>query len=127
MLLKSCNRCGVLVPYGSTFCPRCTPIAEEEKQKRIAEARALGNRRYNQQRDKKYTRFYNSAAWRNLAAVYAQDKGYRCETCGAIAQQVHHIEPIQTASGWTRRLDYNNLRLLCLSCHNKVHNRFVEK
>lgn len=58
---------------------------------------------------------------------YTQDKGYRCEECGAIASEVHHIVPIQTDEGWERRLDYNNLECVCVYCHNKKHGRFIKK
>lgn len=127
MLLKACNRCGNLIPYGSTYCKECTPIVEAERETRIQESRLKNNRAYNKRRDPKYVRFYNSLDWRTLSAKYTQDKGYRCEVCGAMATQVHHKKPIQTPDGWELRLDYNNLELLCTRCHNERHDRFKRR
>lgn len=127
MLLKSCNRCGNLIPYGSPYCTKCTPIVEAEREEKRAEYNKASNKRYNKTRDPKYGRFYNSLAWRTLSLKYIQDKGYKCEECGSIASEVHHKKPIQTPEGWDLRLDINNLELVCLSCHNKRHNRFIKK
>lgn len=127
MLLKACNRCGNLIPFGAAYCDRCKPIVEAQKAARIEAAKKASNRRYNQTRDKKYIQFYNSQAWRTLSAKYTQDKKYKCEVCGKIATEVHHKQAIQTDQGWKRRLDYNNLELLCVDCHNKRHNRFQKR
>lgn len=127
MLLKACNRCGNLIPYGSTYCKECEPIVEAEREARREESKRQADRRYNKTRDPKYLRFYNSAEWRVLSSKYTQDKGYRCESCGAIATQVHHKKPIQSPDGWELRLDYNNLELLCTRCHNEKHERFKKR
>lgn len=127
MLLKSCGRCGNLIPYGSTYCSTCAPIVEAEIEARLRESRLKSNREYNKKRDPKYIRFYNSIEWRSLSAKYTQDKGYRCELCNKIATEVHHKKAIQTPEGWELRLDYNNLELLCVSCHNERHERFKKR
>ena len=127
MLLKSCGRCGKLIPYGVTYCSGCRPIVEAEREARRLEYKRESDRRYNKTRDPKYVRFYNSIAWRTLSAKYTQDKGYKCERCGKFATQVHHKQAIQTPQGWDRRLDYSNLELLCTQCHNDRHNRFKKK
>lgn len=127
MLLKPCNRCGNLIPYGSPYCKECTPIVEAEREARMAEYKKESNKRYNKTRDPKYVRFYNSIEWRTLSAKYTQDKGYRCEECRAMATQVHHKKAIQTPEGWELRLDYNNLKLLCTHCHNAEHERFKRR
>lgn len=127
MLLKSCNRCGKLIPYGVVYCAECGPIVEKLREERIRELRKESNRRYNKTRDPKYGRFYNSGEWRTLSAKRLQDDGYKCVKCGAIASEVDHIVPIQTPDGWQRRLDYTNTRSLCLDCHNLRHNRFKKK
>ena len=127
MLLKSCNRCGNLIPYGSTYCNECKPIVEEMREARRRETMKKVNKRYNKTRDPKFVRFYSSVEWRTLSAKYTQDKKYRCERCGQIATEVHHIKAIQTPEGWEMRLDYNNLELLCVGCHNERHNRFGKK
>lgn len=127
MLLKACHRCGNLIPYGSAYCSKCAPVVQAEKEIRIQEAKKKADRKYNKNRDPTYIRFYNSPEWRILSARYTQDKGYRCELCGAMATQVHHKQAIQTDEGWVRRLDYDNLELLCTSCHNERHDRFVRR
>ena len=127
MLLKACNRCGNLIPYGSAYCSQCEPIVKAEREARLAEAKKESNKRYNKTRDPKYVRFYNSIEWRTLSAKYTQDKGYRCERCNAMATQVHHKKHIKTPEGWELRLDYSNLELLCTQCHNDEHDRFKRR
>ena len=127
MLLKECKRCGILIPYGSVYCPVCAPIVEEEREARRAERLKDANKRYNQTRDPKYVRFYNSAEWRTLSRVKLQADGYKCVKCGKIASEVDHIIAIQTNRGWELRLDLDNLQSLCLTCHNEKHNRFKKK
>lgn len=127
MLLKACNRCGNLIPYGVPYCKGCTPIVEAEREARRVEVKREEYKRYNKRRDPKYTQFYNGVGWRTLSARYTQDKGYRCELCGQVGTEVHHVQPIQTPEGWERRLDYDNLELLCIVCHNKRHDRFMKQ
>ena len=127
MLVKMCNRCGTPIPYGKPYCNVCTPIVEAEREARRLEAKRKSNKQYNKTRDPKYMKFYNGIEWRTLSMRYMQDKGYRCESCRDIGTEVHHIKPIQTPEGWDLRLDYNNLELLCKSCHNDRHNRFKKR
>jgi len=126
-VLKSCNRCGNLIPYGRVYCSTCEPIVKAEREARLAEYKRENDKRYNRKRDPKYSRFYNGSDWKMLSARYMQDKGYRCERCGKIASQVHHKKAIQTPEGWELRLEYNNLELLCLDCHNEEHERFKRR
>ncbi|MEY8366104.1 HNH endonuclease [Anaerovoracaceae bacterium 41-7] len=127
MILKSCGRCGNLMPYGATYCSLCKPLVEAEIELRKQTAQKESNRRYNRKRNPKYLIFYNSIEWRTLSAKYLQDQGYRCEVCGAIATQVHHMTPIQTDEGWEHRLEYDKLKALCVRCHNETHDRFQRK
>lgn len=127
MLLKACNRCGNLIPYGAPYCNACKPIVQAEKEARIQAAKKRNNRTYNANRDPKYGRFYNSAEWRMLSARRLQDDGYRCVLCHGIASEVDHIIEIKTPEGWERRLDYDNTRSLCHGCHDERHGRFVGK
>lgn len=127
MLLKACNRCGNLIPYGSPYCSTCKPIVEAEREARRLEFKREGDKRYNKTRDPKYVRFYNSTEWRVLSNKRLQDDGYRCQWCKKIASEVDHIVAIQTPEGWERRLDYANTRSLCHDCHDKRHGRFQKK
>lgn len=124
VLLKSCGRCGALIPYGGTYCRMCQEVVDKEKELRRQDSIKRSNRKYNKTRNPKYTRFYNSKDWCVLSQSYMQAKGYKCEQCGQMATEVHHIKPIQTDEGWNRRLDYDNLELLCKHCHNERHERF---
>lgn len=127
MLLKSCGRCGNLIPYGATYCSKCLPIVQAEREARTRESKLKSNREYNKTRDPKYLRFYNSIEWRTLSAKQLQDDGYRCVWCGRVASEVDHIIEIQTPEGWDRRLDKSNLRSMCHACHDKRHGRFIKK
>lgn len=127
MLLKSCGRCGNLIPYGAAYCSKCFPIVQAEKEARIQETKRRNNRDYNKARDPKYVRFYNSVDWRTLSAKRLADDEYKCLWCGGIATEVDHIVEIRTPEGWERRLDYDNTRSLCHDCHDKRHNRFIKK
>lgn len=127
MLLKSCGRCGNLIPYGAAYCKTCIPIVEAEREAYMRSAKRRNNRAYNRGRDPKYVRFYNGGAWRTLSAKRLQGDGYRCVWCGGIATEVDHIIEIQTPEGWEKRLDYDNTRSLCHACHDKRHKRFKKK
>lgn len=75
---------------------------------------------------KKYASFYNSKEWIALRNQKFYEADGLCEICkknGIIKQgkEVHHIEPIE--QNWDKRLDYNNLILLCTDCHNSQHER----
>ena len=126
-MLKECRRCGKLIQYPNTYCDICKKEVDNWRKKKREAAIKKANNNYNKKRDKKYIRFYNSSEWRILSNKYLSDHGYKCGTCGKFATEVHHIKPIQTDEGWTRRLDYNNLICQCVECHNKKHNRFIKR
>ena len=130
MLVKMCARCQKIIEAPNRYCDKCKSIVEKQTE----EIKQRNNSRYNKQRDKKYTQFYNSKAWRTLRAKYL-NKHYLCEECQKEAEQnkeyniqlaehVHHKEPIQTSMGWIRRLDWYNLEALCKIHHNVEHKRF---
>lgn len=82
--------------------------------------------RKNKTYHEKYAEFYNSSDWKNLRNQKFYDADGLCEICkknGIVNQgkEVHHIEPIEKC--WEKRLDYNNLILLCADCHNTQHER----
>lgn len=124
MIYKMCRRCKKVVVYPATYCDDCIELVTQEKEARAIEINRKAQKKYDAKRDKKYVRFYNSVEWRMLQAKYMQDKQYKCERCKGIATEVHHIDPIQTPTGWERRLDYTNLMNVCTRCHNKEHKRF---
>lgn len=74
----------------------------------------------------KYAEFYNSKEWKNLRNQKFYDADGLCELCKKNkiverGREVHHIIPIE--KDWSKRLDYDNLILLCNDCHNAQHER----
>lgn len=133
MLVKMCARCQKIIEAPNRYCDKCRTIVEKQTE----EIKQRNNSRYNKQRDKKYTQFYNSKAWRKLSKKY-RDKHYLCEECQKEAKQgnkytielseeVHHIQPIKTPEGWERRLDWNNLKALCHIHHDIAEGRFKRR
>lgn len=133
MIMKLCARCQKLIEAPNRYCDKCKVIVD----KQVEQYKQKSNNRYNQQRDKKYTQFYNSKAWRTLSKKYLT-KHYLCEECEKeakskkeytiqLAEEVHHKEAIQTETGWIRRLDESNLISLCHIHHDIAHKRFKGK
>lgn len=124
MLYNMCRKCHKPVKYPNAYCDECLPEAKSFKKENLR----INNRRYDHKRDKKYLRFYKSLDWRKLSSAYMQEHSYQCEfkgtRCTKLATEVHHIAPIQTAKGWDKRLDWNNLMCVCVECHNQAHSRF---
>ena len=50
----------------------------------------------------------------------------RCEKCGAVGTEVHHIVHLTNDNVDDPNISINldNLILLCKECHNKIHGRF---
>lgn len=123
MIQKACPRCKRLIAYGRTYCDACAPIAAAEweatKEANVKKRAAI----YSRRRDPKYQAFYRSKEWRTLSKAYLQAAGYKCQAkldgCQGLAVEVHHIEPIQTPTGWAQRFEWSNLEAVCTSCHNR--------
>ena len=125
MLVKPCAKCKRLIQYnGRSYCPSCEVTARAERDAQALKRKRIRDRAYNRKREPRYSRFYSSADWRRTSKAKMAEANYRCEECGAIAAEVHHIDPIQTDAGWHRRLEWSNLKALCIRCHNKAHRRF---
>lgn len=74
----------------------------------------------------KFGAFYSSKEWHDLRDAKFADANGLCEMCKAdgvieAGAEVHHIVPIE--KDWSKRLDYDNLILLCSMHHNQVHKR----
>lgn len=74
----------------------------------------------------RYASFYNSSEWKALRQEKWESANGLCEMClaeGVIREgkEVHH--KIFLDDDWSKRLDFDNLVLLCSDCHNKIHNR----
>lgn len=71
-------------------------------------------------------KFYNSKEWKQCRDGYIDSTIDRlCERCGEPGDEVHHI--IYLAPGNINdpyiTLSWDNLELLCQSCHSIQHNR----
>ena len=74
----------------------------------------------------KFDVFYNSAEWKELRAEKFYNANGLCEMCWKekvvrAGREVHHIVPIE--DDWSKRLQYDNLILLCPDHHNQMHER----
>ena len=71
----------------------------------------------------KVDRFYHSTKWKKCRnAFYASKKGV-CEVCGHAGYIVHHRIPLteENVDIPNISLNFSNLELLCVDCHNTVH------
>ncbi|MFF5993702.1 HNH endonuclease [Lysinibacillus sp. KU-BSD001] len=117
--LRPCNKpgCGNLTRKG--YCESHSNTKSEN------------NRYYDKyQRNKKHDRFYHSAAWIKCRDyIRIRDTGL-CQHCLAdkritVGVIVDHIIPLSI--DWSKRLEEDNLQLLCGGCHNKKTNEDIQK
>ena len=70
-------------------------------------------------------KFYHSSAWIGTSKAYAASRFYICEICGRPAKQyvVHHKKHLtpENINNPFVALNWDNLQLLCLECHNVEH------
>ena len=71
-----------------------------------------------QQRGDRAARFYRSYEWRKLRYETLQKHGRTCMCCGATEGEMHvdHIKPVRKF--WERRLDPDNVQVLCEKCNH---------
>jgi 5-methylcytosine-specific restriction protein A len=97
------------------YCEQHTQVKEESK--------VVNNKQYDKyQRDPKSTAFYNSKAWRQLRQLVFTKQLGLCQECLKDKQLVKgnvvdHI--IEIKDDWSKRLDEDNLQVLCHGCHQK--------
>lgn len=109
---KRCNKAG---------CRKLIDVSESYCDKHKSD----GYRRYNKARyrnDREYVSFYSCKEWRDLRYQALLRDGFECQYCkekGLIkqAEMVDHVKP--TRERWDLRLDIDNLKSSCWSCHNK--------
>ena len=67
--------------------------------------------------------FYNSQEWIDTRNAYVVSKGGMCERCDRPGGIVHHRRRLDASnvSDWETACGFENLELLCTSCHNKEH------
>lgn len=72
--------------------------------------------------------FYNSKSWEDVRQQVLKRDNYECTWCreeGRVTTdklEIDHIEELQDRPDL--KLEADNLRALCRSCHNKRHQRF---
>ncbi len=75
-------------------------------------------------------KFYECPKWRRQRKVALKRDNYECQDCKdtggySKATQVHHIKHLKDRPDLA--FDLDNLRCLCVACHNRQHpERFVE-
>ena len=73
-------------------------------------------------------KFYNSKEWIKCREAFKQSKYGICERCGMPGEEVHHkiyLTPDNINNPYIT-LNWDNLELLCSSCHSKEHNSKYE-
>ncbi|MBO5963151.1 MAG: HNH endonuclease [Bacteroidales bacterium] len=74
----------------------------------------------------RFNAFYQSAEWKSLREArfgFADGLCEKCKEKGIVraGREVHHRISIE--EDWSKRLDFDNLVLLCPDCHNSEHER----
>ena len=120
---KLCPKCKRLMPVGNgaSLCGECSEERRNSRRRQRDYKAEYAKRKESE--NPKYRQFYRSKEWQMTSRRYAQKAQYTCEECGGVGTDVHHVMPIQTPEGWERRFDFDNLKLLCVQCHNEEHGR----
>ncbi|HHT71895.1 MAG TPA: HNH endonuclease [Firmicutes bacterium] len=68
-------------------------------------------------------KFYKSKAWRQCRHAYSSSQHGLCERCGSAGWIVHHKIYLTPGNINSPEITLNwiNLELLCLDCHNREH------
>lgn len=68
--------------------------------------------------------FYKSKAWRDCREAFFISKHGLCERCGRPGKIVHHKKYLtpENINDPNITLSFENLELLCSSCHSNEHN-----
>lgn len=68
-------------------------------------------------------KFYRSAEWLKVKEAYKKYRYGLCERCGQPGYIVHHKNYISSSNIFNPEvtLNFDNLELLCLNCHNNEH------
>jgi len=75
---------------------------------------------------KELHRFYKSVAWQVAREIKIREANGKCERCGALGEEVHHIKRLTVHNVMDPEISLNqdNLEFLCKKCHNAEHKRF---
>lgn len=113
-VVKRCGApgCRELVALYETYCPSHKAYSDKQYNKQV---------RHNKV-NKPRAVFYASKEWRSMRHQVLVSQHYLCQSCkrkGIVKQGniVHHIIPLE--DDWNKRLDKDNLEVICQTCHNK--------
>lgn len=72
--------------------------------------------------------FYKSKLWADTRTYVLKRDCYRCQDCGAVAEEVHHIEWLTEKNIHYPKVSVNpqNLVSLCYSCHKNRHKKKIK-
>jgi 5-methylcytosine-specific restriction endonuclease McrA len=75
---------------------------------------------------KELHRFYKSTQWKVAREIKIREANGKCERCGALGEEVHHIIKLTVHNIVDPMISLNqeNLEFLCKKCHNAEHKRF---
>lgn len=112
-LYKKCNKAGC-----REYIERHMSYCEQHQNDKASDS-------YNRDRykhNKEYVNFYSSSKWRKLRKRALIRDEYCCVSCKRegiiqVGEVADHILP--TEFFWDKRLDINNIQVLCKACHNK--------
>lgn len=106
--------------------PRCPNITAgmycDQHKVQQEQTKAESDKQYDRyQRDARSTKFYNSKPWKKLRALIFQQQYGLCQSClrqdrYVKGDVVDHKTPIKV--DWDKRMDPNNLQVMCHKCHN---------
>ncbi len=70
-------------------------------------------------------KFYNSSSWKKTRTAFFNHKFGLCELCNKVGEEVHHKIPItpQNICNSEITLNWDNLQLLCRSCHELIEEK----
>ncbi|WP_151899715.1 HNH endonuclease [Sulfurimonas sp. NW15] len=87
---------------------------------KCSECKAERDKHYNKtSRNEEATAFYNSTKWRKVRKQVLIRDGGVCCVCGC-ANQKMIVDHIKEISDGGCKLCYDNLRTVCVSCHNTI-------
>lgn len=127
-LMTLCKDCGDKIPYRTTRCKECTSKREEQLKDRIKQ---YNSDRYirDKANEDKIRMFYVSNEWKKKRQEIIKLYDNHCVVCRVLArytagQDVHHIVPL--IKDFNKRLDDNNLILVCVDCHRELHRHNID-
>lgn len=101
-------------------------VSKQMKRSRDVERKELMAPGYTREKAKG---FYFTPEWRSLRVNIIEDQKGRCQMCGrsykdhGVVIHVDHIIPLSI--DWSKRLDKNNLQLLCEDCNLGKSNHYT--